>query len=285
MTAGSTDEEDRSAQELETLSVDLVHRVNDLWVEFCSPAARSFAKGLAKGSPGFPSSEWLDHLLGLVREIAGRTGRKKVRGRFTWGAFEHVQKRYAGTKLIRCVRVLVSDYSGLPEEPARRLSRECLAGLPKASPQTKAVKIVIDHVRRRALDLELSTVDPAEVLGTLRPFGSEPFRRAEKSASFADPLKGSRPLPVTAFRFWAIFVDLVAQQADWEARFGRYRHVAHWIAGLHNDSFAREIERHLHSPYAPRQRIAKAFDAEQRRKRTRKWRIGRTGSERSDSPN
>jgi hypothetical protein len=263
---------------VEDLIKDL-HRVTEqLWVESLSPPARH----QWKRDPQLVNTDFLDRLLHLVRAIAKQTKRKKVNGIFTWGAFDHVQRQLPRTPLLRSIDSLVAAYASIPEEPIRRLKRECTVNETGRLPAPAEVSLVLQHIQRNDIGFDPSKVNQWALLKHFLPFASDGFQRAEKLAAFAPPEPRS-PSGITAHRMWALFVDLVAQQADWEHRFGRHRRLADWLADLHNDDFTARISHHLRNPHAKREDISKTRKAVQAVNRTRAWRTRKSSGGPADA--
>lgn len=251
---------------------------DQLWVESLSPKAQQ----QWKRDPLLVNTEFLDRLLHLVRAIARQTGRKKVTGIFAWGAFEHVQRQLQRTPLLRSIESLVAAYAGIPEEPVRRLQRECTVKAPGSLPTPAEVALVIQHIQRSDIGFDPSRFNQEALLKHFLPFSSDGYQRAERLADFAPPDPRS-PIRITAHRLWALFVDLVAQQADWEHRFGRHRRLADWITDLHNDEFTARISHHLRNPRITREAISKTRKFVQAVKRTRSWRARKADEGPADS--
>ena len=255
---------------VEDLIKDLRRMTEQLWVESLSPAAQK----QWNRDPQLVNTDFLDRILDLVRTAAKQTGRKKVTGIFTWGTVDHVQRQIPRTPLVRSIDSLVAVCASIPEEPLRRLKRGCQVTESATAATPSEVSLIFQHIQRNEIALDSSKVNQWALLKLLLPFASDGLQRAERLAAFAPPDPQS-PTGITAFRFWALFVDLVAQQAEWEHRFGRHRRLADWIADLHNDDFTARISHHLRNPRITREAISKTRKLVQSVRRTRSWRARR----------
>jgi hypothetical protein len=220
---------------MEDLIEDLRRMTEQLWTE--SPSQ-------IPGEIHLPSLASLTELRRRVLHLSDKLPPGKNRSPVPWAALERVESKIPELRLGMLITGWVQDFSTLPVSPVQLWNRRVAQ---KQLERNADMQQLLDGLSNLRLP-------PADLLarlhshwGDLYPLASKEFRiRFERCNFAAASLKPDNQAPRTeVFSRWSLVTDLLAQQADWHSRFGRFDRFPSWVAAWQNDDLTAKIQEHL----------------------------------------
>lgn len=205
-----------------------------------------------------PGQECLADYRDLVLRLDEQMPTDKSRAPGPWAAFRRVASRYPGWRMDDLIAGWVNGFSTVPVSPRQLWIRHAAQ---KGFTRGSEVIQLLDELGRcrlPAANLVLRLDAQWPYLFTL---ASHEFRNRYQRGAFL-PLSiqpDSRANKTEHFTRWALINDLLAQQADWNSRFGRFDWFPAWVAAWQNDAMTAKIRGHL--PQSPETNPAELREA------------------------
>lgn len=226
---------------VEGLIRDLRRMTEQLWSE--SPPQGC-------GENHLPSQGCLAELRDRVLRLADMLPTDKKRSPVPWAALERIEGKFPDLRLGMLITGWVQVFRDLPVSPRQLWNRRLAENKPARNSDLQPLLDGLGNLR----------LPPADLVARLHahwadlyPLTSKEFRtRFERCNFAAASLKPDTHAPRTElFARWALVTDLLAQQADWQSRFGRFDWFPSWVAAWQNDVLSATIQEHLPSVSKP----------------------------------